>query len=73
VVEAIKVNGGVWYRLPGTGLDILVKTLGPHVISRDKGANWDVGSLHEYVMYREHSDKNQGFYAAREPEHLPAS
>jgi hypothetical protein len=71
VLEAIKINGGIWYRLPGTGLDILVKTLGPHIISR-QGATWDVGSIHAYVKYREHSDRNQGFYAAREPEHLPA-
>jgi hypothetical protein len=71
MVDAIKVNGGIWYRLPGTGLDILVKTIGPHVISRHgRHANWDVSTMRDNVKYREHSDRNQGLYAAREPERL---
>lgn len=74
MVEAIKVNGGIWYRLPGTELDILVKTLGPHIIRRqENGMGWDLGSVREYVKYREHSSKNQGFCAAREPEYLSSA
>jgi hypothetical protein len=74
MVEAIKVNGGIWYRLPGTELDILVKTLGPHIIWRkENGTGWDLGSVREYVKYREHSSKNQGFCVAREPEYLSSA
>lgn len=71
MVTAVKLHGGVWYHLPGTGLDVLVAPLGPHTIRRKSNGEWDMEVLPAHqVAFREHSDRFTGFYRAYEPEYV---